>query len=91
MPQHLKSLPEPPIDPPEAAYREIQDEESIRVAIGEADELMSSLAFLDRHDLNKSHFIGDRGVLDRGFDGYRALRIILKDLIELLGEYREGN
>lgn len=77
MSQFLKSsLPEPPIDPPEAAYREIQDEQLIEIALAEADELISSLIYLDRRISPKTHFEG----------GYKALNDIKGTLKEMLGK-----
>ena len=65
---------------------EIQDEESIRQAINEVDELMASLTYLDRHISPDSHFKGFRGGADPLFDAYRALRIIREDLADMLEE-----
>ena len=79
-------LSEPPMSPPDTPYREIQDEDSIRGAIGEVDELISSLIFLDRHAPKDSHFNGWRGGEQPNFNALRALRTIREDLEEMLEE-----
>ncbi len=77
-------VPEQAESPPDAPYREVQDEASIRDALAEVAELESSLRHLDRHSPNDSHFKGWRGGEDKLFDAYRALKIIRKDLKEML-------
>ena len=80
------SLSEQPISPPDRPYREVQDENAIRQALEEVDELESSLTFLDRAITPDSHFKGFRGGEDKLFDAFRSLAIVRKDLEELLRE-----
>mgnify|MGYP001447636348 CR=1 FL=1 len=78
--------PEQRLDPEyvDAEYREIQNEGAIKAAIGEVDELMSSLVFLDRHAPGESHFKGWRGGEQPTLDAFRALRTIRADLEEMV-------
>ncbi len=69
---------EPPLDPPyaDAEYHEVKDEDLIRIALAELDELVHSLIYLDRRILPNTHFEG----------GYEALNNIKDALKEMLGE-----
>ena len=77
----MSSLPEQAVNPPyvDAPYREIEDEDSIAIAMAEVDHLEESLIFLDRRIFPNSHFTSTQDI-------YKALQVLRKELREMLGE-----
>ncbi len=79
-------VPEQAESPSDAPHREVQDEPSIRDAIGEVDQLESSLRFLDRKNIkpDDSYFCGWRNGKYKNYSAYEVLKIIRQDLEGML-------
>lgn len=78
----MQTIAEQPINPPyvDAPYREIQDEQSIRDALAELDELESSIRYLSRHK-------PDLLVMREAYHSpYLVIRAWRRQLREMLGE-----